>query len=86
MGYLNMFIVIGFNDTEVKLENTEGNEIETVSWDEVARRLLNNIEIDGLSFNEKVNGETSTHTLGSQQQITLTTGNSINNSKKKSAL
>ena len=53
MGYLNMFIVIGFNDTEVKLENTEGNEIETVSWDEVARRLLNNIEIDGLSFNEK---------------------------------
>ena len=48
-----MFIVIGFNDTEVKLENTEGNEIETVSWDEVARRLLNNIEIDGLSFNEK---------------------------------
>lgn len=48
-----MFIVIGFNDNEVKLENTEGNEIETVSWDEVARRLLNNIEIDGLSFNEK---------------------------------
>ena len=43
MGYLNMFIVIGFNDNEVKLENTEGNEIETVSWDEVARRLLNNI-------------------------------------------